>query len=113
MEKLTVPYSKVVLSDGQPNEAYLAELRTSLKTMEAEGRQVILVPEAEDAAYKDTDSALALTAAYKHCARRVKDCAAVTGFAVPAGFAKMERGEDLIQNFKDELLEKHPHYQFC
>lgn len=111
-KKISVPYDKIVLADGSPNEAYLAELRDSLKSLESADEKVILEPSACDAACKDTECALALTAAYKHCARRVKDCAAVAGFAVPEAFSLMERGGELAENFRKELLEKHPHYIF-
>lgn len=112
LKKVEVAYKDIVLPEGGANEEFLAALRERLKAMEAAGEEAMLVPLAEAGECKDTDAALELTAAYKHCARRVKDCACVKGFEIPAVFAGMERGEELSENFKAELLEKHPHYIF-
>ena len=112
MQKIQVPYKDIVLPGGGANEEFLASLRSRLKEMEGHGEKVLLCPEAESDACKDTDAALELTAAYKHCARRVKDCEVVAGFCLPAVFKGMERESELLENFKSELLEKHPHYIF-
>ena len=112
MQKIQVAYKDIVLADGSPNEEFLAGLRSRLKDMEADGAQVLLEPLFEAQDCKDVDAALQITADYKHCARRVKDCECVKGFCVPAVFNDMERGAELIENFKSELLEKHPHYVF-
>jgi len=112
MDKIQVAYKDIVLADGSANEEYLAGLRTRLKEIEAGGGQVMLEPELLPEDCKDVDAALEVTAAYKHCARRVKDCQSVKGFFVPALFSSMERGAELADNFKSELLEKHPHYIF-
>lgn len=112
LKKIEVALKDIVLPGGGANEEFLAALRESLKALEAGGEGVLLVPVVEAGECKDTDAALELTAAYKHCARRVKDCEAVKGFEVPAVFAGMERGGELAENFKAELLEKHQHYIF-
>ncbi|MBR5965246.1 MAG: hypothetical protein IK015_03955 [Treponema sp.] len=112
MQKIQVAYKDIVLPEGGPNEEYLASLRNQLKDLEAQGQDVMLVPDVPAQNCKDVDAALEVTAAYKHCARRVKDCACVKGFEIPAVFAGMERGGELADNFKSELLEKHPHYVF-
>ena len=112
MQMIQVAYKDIVLADGSPNEEFLAALRTRLKEMEAGGAQVMLEPILESQNCKDVDAALEATAAYKHCARRVKDCECVKGFALPQAFKEMERGDEICENFKSELLEKHPHYVF-
>lgn len=112
MQKIQVAYKDIALPEGGPNEEYLASLRNQLKDFEAQGQDVMLVPDVPAQNCKDVDAALEVTAAYKHCARRVKDCACVKGFEIPAVFAGMERGGELADNFKSELLEKHPHYVF-
>ena len=112
LKKVEVAYKDIVLPGGGANEEFLAALRDRLKKMEENGQKAMLVPAVEAGACKDTDAALELTAAYKHCARRVKDCQSVVGFESPAVFSGMERGEELSENFKAELLEKHPHYVF-
>ena len=112
-QKVEVPYKEMVLSDGSPNESWLAGLRSSLKAMEEKGGEAMLFPLFTERECKDVDAALEITAAYKHCARRVKDCASVKGFFVPPVFRDMDRGAELVENFKTELLEKHPHYVFA
>lgn len=112
MQKIQVAYKDIVLPGGGPNEEYLAALRNQLKDLEAQGQEAMLVPDLCAQDCKDVDAALEVTAAYKHCARRVKDCQSVKGFEIPAVFASMERGGELADNFKAELLEKHPHYVF-
>ena len=115
LKKVEVAFKDIVLPGGGANEEFLAALREELKKMEeggAQGEGVLLCPVFGADECKDTDAALEITAAYKHCARRVKDCAAVKGFAIPAAFKGMERADEIIENFKSELLEKHPHYVF-
>lgn len=111
-EKVEVAYKDIRLADGSPNEEFLAALRSRLKEMEAKGQKVMLVPVAGPGDCADVDAALEFSEMYKHCARRVKDCASVAGFAIPAVFAGMEKGAELAENFKAILLEKHPHYRF-
>ncbi len=112
-QKVEVLYKDIRLADGSPNEEFLAALRNRLKEMEEKGQTAMLVPVCDGGDCKDVDAALELTAAYKHCARRVKDCQSVVGFEIPAVFAGMERSAELQENFKSELLEKHPHYVFA
>ncbi|MCR5045735.1 MAG: hypothetical protein K6A42_04070 [Treponema sp.] len=112
LKKVEVPYKSIVLEDGSPNEAFLAELRNSLKEGEGKGEGALICPVIEASECKDIDAALQATADFKHCARRIKDCQSVKGFAIPKIFREMERGDELVENFKSELLEKHPHYIF-
>jgi hypothetical protein len=112
MNEIQVAYKDIVLPDGSPNEEYLAGLRNRLKDLEGQGQEAMLKPLVDAQDCRDVDAALEVTAAYKHCARRVKDCQSVKGFFVPELFSLMERGAELADNFKSELLEKHPHYIF-
>ena len=88
-QKVEVLYKDIRLADGSPNEEFLAALRNRLKEMEEKGQTAMLVPVCDGGDCKDVDAALELTAAYKHCARRVKDCQSVLGFGIPAVFAGM------------------------
>ena len=112
IQKVEVALRDIRLADGSANEEFLAALRERLKKMEEAGGKAMLVPVFGEQECKDADAALEATAAYKHCARRVKDCQSVLGFEIPALFGTMERGSELAENFKAELLEKHPHYRF-
>jgi len=112
MQKVQVAYKDIVLPGAGPNEEYLASLRNQLKDLEAQGQELLLEPAFSADDCKDVEKALQITADYKHCARRVKDCASVKGFVIPQAFKGMERGAEIIENFKSELLEKHPHYIF-
>ena len=112
-EKVEVAYKDIRLPEGGPNEEFLAALRSRLKEMEEKGQKVMIVPVAGPGDCADLDAALEFSEMYKHCARRIKDCASVAGFAVPEVFAGMEKGAELAENFKTILLEKHPHYTFC
>ena len=83
------------------DEELLANLRDYLKVLDEENRFAIIVPEAGKsgltAAQKDN-----FTASCKHCARRIKDCKSVIGFAIPE--------EADAATFMEELSQKHAHY---
>lgn len=111
-QEIRVALKDIRLQGGGANEEFLAALRTRLKEMEAARQKVLLVPDCDSGECPDVDAGLELTAAFKHCARRIKDCQCVAGFKLPSVFAGMERGPELSENFKAELLEKHPHYVF-
>ena len=98
-----VPWSAVGLSEDSYDEAFLAAFRDFLKRLEAEKRFVVIVPVVDSPVEGDTGRE-ALTAAFVHCARRVKDCASVVGFCIPA--------EVDAAAFWEALLRKHPHYLF-
>lgn len=89
-------------AEGGYNEEKLAGLRLFLKDLEGTGKFVFINPE------KDRDGDFSqFTSAMKHAARRIKDCTAVAGFAVPAGTQAADAA-----HFMAELSEKHAHYVF-
>lgn len=98
---LRLDWQQVGTGDSGYNEEFLAAFRDFLKELEESGHYAFIVP---DSAGQDFPSGEELTAGMKHCARRIKDCASVVGFAVPAaadaGF------------FMEQLREKHAHYVF-
>ncbi|MBO4319104.1 MAG: hypothetical protein J5857_01385 [Treponema sp.] len=98
-----VPWTLVGLDEESYNEAFLANLRDSLKLMEEKKQFAIIVPAADSAA-DSPDKKEAFTASMKHCARRIKDCVSVIGFAIPL--------EADSEYFCDELSQKHSHYVF-
>lgn len=93
------------------DEAFLAELRLKLKAYEENpGKYAIIVPSAGEkaAALASAESREQYIAALNHAARRIKDCAAVIGFAVPQEFTDAESAT----LFMERLLQKHSHYVF-
>ena len=96
-----VKWSDVEAGEGEYNEDFLAKLRDELKTLEEKKSFVFIEP-----VFDKSGDYEQFTAAMKHCARRVKDCVSVIGFAVP---------EEIIA-YKDfyieELSAKHAHYCF-
>ena len=96
-----LPWGQVGTEDGGYNEEFLAAFRDFLKELEEQGRYAFIVPDGGSGGFPDGGL---LAASMKHCARRIKDCASVIGFAVPpAGDASY---------FMEQLREKHAHYIF-
>lgn len=96
-----VRWSDVEPEEGAYNESFLADLRNELKSLEARGAFVLVEPVCDK-----REDAEPLIAAMKHTARRIKDCAAVVGFAVP---------EELLGSADEYIAElgaKHAHYCF-
>ena len=98
-----VPWTLVGLDEESYNEAFLADLRDYLKSMEEKKHFAVIVPVA-DTDCSTSEKKEALTASMKHCARRIKDCTSVIGFAIPQ---EADSGY-----FCDELSQKHSHYVF-
>ena len=98
-----VPWTAVGLDEESYNEAFLADLRDYLKSMEEKKHFAVIVPVA-DTDCSTSEKKEALTASMKHCARRIKDCTSVIGFAIPQ---EADSGY-----FCDELSQKHSHYVF-
>ncbi len=98
-----VKWSEVESRESEFNEEFLASLREELKKNEERGEFFVIVPvfdkKIETEAQKKDG-----VAAMKHVARRIKDCASVVGFAVPACLDE--------SYFVSELSEKHQHYCF-
>ncbi len=107
--RLSVALSDVSFGAEKYNESFLASLRERLKA--ADGARFVIAPAAEKP-LSSTDDALEMTAAFKHCARRIKDCGNVAGFEIPGAFSALERAADLEEHFASELAEKHPNYVF-
>ena len=107
--RLSVALSDISFGAEKYNESFLASLREKLKT--AENARFVIAPAAEKP-LSSIDDALEMTAAFKHCARRIKDCENVVGFEIPSAFSGLERADDLEKNFAEELAEKHPQYVF-
>ena len=107
---------KVRWSDVEPqpeayDEAFLAALRDRLKAAEAVGKYAFIEP-----VYDRADGSVEqFTAAMKHCARRIKDCASVAGFALPAELLQGGFGPDsAAASYMAALSEKHAQYvYFC
>jgi len=87
------------------DEQYLAKLRDELKAVEEKGEFVFIEP------VYDKKGAIPgqFINAMKHTARRVKDCASVIGFAIPAEIAD---DADVVQVYVEKISEKHPQYVY-
>ncbi len=98
-----VPWTAVGLDEEHYDEAFLADFRDFLKALEEKGGYAFVVPVADRLPSTDGEKEN-LTASFKHCARRIKDCVSVIGFAVP------ECVDAVV--FMDELKAKHAQYVF-
>lgn len=102
-EPKTVRWSDVEGAEGEYSEEFLAKLRDELKTMENSGKFVFIEP------VSDRDAPFGqFVAAMKHCARRIKDCKSVAGFAIP----EIADSEEKCSFFVEEISAKHAHYCF-
>lgn len=104
----TVRWSEVEPAPEAYDEAFLASLRDELKNLEAQKKFVYI-----DAVFDKEGEPAQFIAAMKHCARRIKDCVSVAGFALPAaltagGFAEGSVAVDFVA----ELSQKHAQYVF-
>src|SRR5574344_1950824 len=99
---VTLPWSLVGTEEGGYNEELLAALRDWLKVLEEKELFAFMVPVADKPV--GVAEKAEFTASMKHCARRIKDCVSVVGFAIPE-----EVDADL---FVAELSEKHAQYVF-
>ncbi|MBQ6780539.1 MAG: hypothetical protein IJP62_04830 [Treponema sp.] len=104
----TVKWSQVEPQDEMYDESFLAALRDELKNLEAQKKCVYI-----DAIFDRNGNAGQFTAAMKHCARRIKDCASVAGFSIPPELAKDGGTEgNAAAMYQEELLQKHQQYVF-
>jgi hypothetical protein len=115
---VSVPWSLIELSDGNYNEGILAGFRLFLKKLEASPVFVIIAPRCDDAScvrplYRngmfEHETAEAFIGAVTHTARRVKDCTAVIGFALPPELLVSEAGST-ASLFIEALSVKHRQY---
>ena len=95
-----VPLRAAEISENTYDEMYLAALRMFLKGVEAYGAYAVVVPISDCSAER-------LTQAMCHTARRIKDCAAVIGFALPDALT-----ESKATAFIDAMSAKHAHYVY-
>lgn len=98
-----VPWTLASTDEDSYNEAFLAGLRDWLKALEKTNSFAFIVPVADIALSSESEKEHFI-ASFRHCARRIKDCAHVIGFAVP------EEAEAAL--FMQELSAKHSHYIF-
>lgn len=96
-----VKWTEVGLDEDSYNEEFLANLRDKFKVMEDNGTYGFVVPECDSACDSEVQKE-AFVASMKHCARRIKDCENIIGFAVPS--------EADSSFFMEELSAKHKHY---
>ena len=101
---IELPWSQVGCDESSYNEEFLASFRDFFKALEDKGGYAAVIPVADASSAAEKE---ALTASFKHCARRIKDCASVAGFAVPACLS----GAD-ADFFMEELSAKHAQYVF-
>lgn len=111
---IQVKWSAVELQPGVYNEEFLAVMRDYLKLLEKYGRFAFIIPQTVKQ-LPDTDTVQSYIDAMVHCARRIKDCTSVIGFAVPVEL--LEKDSDLGPNsysqwFVNEMNVKHGHYVY-
>ena len=80
---LCVNWNDAGRDEDSYNEEFLAGLRDQLKELEERHIFVFIIPVA-DSNEPGSAEEDAFIASFKHCARRIKDCECVAGFAVPA-----------------------------
>lgn len=96
-----VKWSDAEASAEEYNEDFLAKLRDELKILEEKNQFVFIEP-----IFDKSAKAEQFTAAMKHCARRIKDCVSVIGFAIP---------DEIFEQrafYIEELSAKHAQYCF-
>lgn len=100
--KIQISWREVELKEECYNESYLAKLRDDLKKLELKKEYVILVPKV-DRPLKNPQQEELFINAFKHTARREKDCTSVVGFEVPQELQNKEA-------FIETLSVKHEQY---
>ena len=98
---IDLPWTQVGCDESSYNEEFLASFRDFLKALEEKGGYAAVIPLADRQPAAGEEEAF--VASFKHCARRIKDCASVAGFAVPAGVSGVDAAF-----FMEELSAKHP-----
>lgn len=104
LKKIEIFWSKIEIEDEIYNEEFLAALRDELKSLENLKKFAILVP-VVDKPIENEERAELFMNACNHAARRVKDCASVAGFEIPA---ELKNADD----FTELLSKKHPQYVY-
>lgn len=104
---LSVAWSAVGLTPETYNEAFLASLRDWLKTLEGKPLYVFIEPHI-DLPVEGAEAKENCIASFVHCARRIKDCTAVVGFALLPFVKSAEESRAFTALF----AKKHAHYVF-
>ena len=100
---IKIPWSLTGMDEESYNEEFLSSLRDFLKGLEEYKVYAFIVPFA-DVTCESESQKEDFTASMKHCARRIKDCSSIIGFAIP---------EEVSPSFfMEELKAKHGHYIF-
>lgn len=102
---IELPWTQIGCDEASYNEEFLASFRDFLKTLEDKAGYAAIIPLADRIPAEGEGEDF--TASFKHCARRIKDCASVAGFAVPDGLEGVDPGL-----FMEELSAKHSQYVF-
>ncbi len=100
---VNILWTQIGFDEENYNENFLATLRDNLKSFEEKKIYAFILP-VTDKIPETNDEKERFTASFKHCARRIKDCTSVVGFAIPECVNQ--------QNFIEELSAKHKHYIF-
>lgn len=109
-----VNWSAVELEPGSYNEEFLAVLRDYLKSLESSGFFAFIIP-GTVRPLPDSDAVQSYIDAMVHCARRIKDCTSVIGFAIPSELLKLDSDfgvNSYTQWFINEMNVKHGHYLY-
>ena len=104
IQKFQIKWSEVELDDENYNEEFLAQLRDKLKSLDNVGKFAIIVPVA-DKPLETPEQEETFTAAFNHCARRIKDCVSVVGFELES---KLKNPDSFIE----ALSVKHAQYVY-
>ena len=94
-------WEDIGMDESSYNEEFLACLRDFLKVLDEQNIFAVIVPCTKKTSLSQAEKDN-FTASCKHCARRIKDCRSVIGFAIP------EQVDTTC--FMDELSQKHAHY---
>ena len=97
-----ITFKQIGNEDEGYNEEFLAFLRDALKLLEEKHIFTFIIPLAEEEI--NAGRSEEVTASFKHCARRIKDCTNLAGFALAKGIDKAL--------FISELSAKHEQYVF-
>ena len=104
LQKIHVKWSEIEIDSDTYNEEFLAKLRDDLKKLESMEKFAFIETEADKPLQNESDEE-AFTAAFNHCARRIKDCVSVVGMNLES---KLKNPE----SFMETLAVKHAQYVY-
>lgn len=99
---LCLPFESLCAENNSYNEAFLSNIRSFLKKLEAQSVFVFIMPK-----FSASENFAKQNEAFIHAARRIKDCSNAVGFAIPSEICH----NDAVA-FKNSFFEKHPFYIF-